>query len=68
MNLMERLHINKELEWVTKKQIDNAQKRLELSEELEKDLENRVIKNMINELEKENIELNKRSTTLISRL
>ncbi|MED4286873.1 hypothetical protein P4678_25995 [Priestia megaterium] len=68
MNLMERLHINKELEWVTKKQIDNAQKRLELSEELEKDLENKVIKNMINELEKENIELNERSTNLISRL
>jgi hypothetical protein len=68
MNLMERLHINKELEWVTKKQIDNAQKRLELSEELEKDLENKVIKNMINELEKENIELNERSTNLISKL
>lgn len=68
MNLMERLHINKELEWVTKKQIDNAKKRLELSGELEKDLENRVIKNMINELEKENIELNERSTDLISRL
>jgi hypothetical protein len=58
----------KELQRINKQQISNREKVLELSEQLENDIDNDEIRMEIKKLEIENIGLYKRDKQLISKL
>ncbi|MED4797517.1 hypothetical protein COM86_22275 [Priestia megaterium] len=64
MNPYEQLLLNKELESIAKQRIEIHKKRIKLSEELERDLENKDLLNRIIELEEESQKLKKKSEAL----
>jgi len=64
MNPYEQLQLNKELEEIAKKRIEIHKKRIKLSEELERDFDNKDLQNRIIELEEESQKLKKKSEAL----
>jgi len=64
MNPYEQLLLNKELEAIAKQRIEIHKKRIKLSEELERDFDNKDLQNRIIELEEESQRLKKKSEAL----
>ncbi|MGG0496069.1 hypothetical protein ABEY62_24195 [Priestia megaterium] len=64
MNPYEQLKLNKELEAIAKQRIEVHKKRIKLSEELERDFDNKDLQNRIIELEEESQKLMEKSEAL----
>lgn len=64
MNPYEQLLVNKELEAIAKQRIEIHKKQIKLSEELERDFDNKDLQNRIIELEEESQRLKKKSEAL----
>lgn len=68
MSVEKRLEIVKQIQVVNEKQLANRHNALELSQQLEKDVGNMVVKEEIEKLERENSELFAESKRLVNEL